>query len=46
MLADPVLSLQGLLIIRKLIGTKKMLVYVGSIVILTTLAGYFYGFIG
>ena len=46
MLADPVLSLQGLLIIRKLIGTKKMLVYAGSIVVLTTLAGFMYGFIG
>ncbi|HUW21311.1 MAG TPA: permease [Candidatus Bathyarchaeia archaeon] len=46
MLADPVLSLQGLLVIRKLIGTKKMLVYAGSIVILTTIAGYIYGFIG
>ena len=45
MLADPVLSLQGLLVIRKLIGTKKMLVYSGSIIILTTLAGYAYGFI-
>ena len=43
LLADPVLSLQGLLVIRKLIGTKKMLVYAGSIVILTTLAGYIYG---
>lgn len=43
MLADPVLSLQGLLVIRKLIGTKKMLVYAGSIVILTTLAGFIYG---
>lgn len=46
MLADPVLSLQGLLVIRKLIGTKKMLVYVGSIVVLTTLAGFIYGFTG
>ena len=46
LLADPVLSLQGLLVIRKLIGTKKMLVYVGSIVILTTLAGYIYGMFG
>ncbi len=46
MLADPVLSLQGLLVIRKLIGTKKMLVYAGSIVALTTLAGYFYGLVG
>jgi hypothetical protein len=45
LLADPVLSLQGLLIIRKLIGTKKMLVYAGSIVVLTTLAGYIYGLI-
>jgi len=43
MLADPVLSLQGLLVIRKLIGTKKMLVYAGSIVVLTTLAGFIYG---
>lgn len=46
MLADPVLSLQGLLVIKKLIGTKKMLVYTGSIVVLTTLAGYLYGLIG
>jgi len=46
MLADPVLSLQGLLVIRKLIGTKKMLVYASSIVILTTLAGFIYGFTG
>ncbi len=45
LLADPVLSLQGLLIIRKLIGTKKMLVYLISIVILTILAGFIYGFI-
>lgn len=43
LLADPVLSLQGLLVIRKLIGTKKMLVYAGAIVVLTTLAGYIYG---
>jgi len=45
LLADPVLSLQGLLVIRKLIGTKKMLAYAGSIVVLTTLAGYIYGLI-
>lgn len=43
MLADPVLSLQGLLIISKLIGAKKTLVYAGSIVTLTTLAGYLFG---
>ncbi|MBL7150669.1 permease [Candidatus Microgenomates bacterium] len=46
MLADPVLSLQGLLVIRKLIGTKKMLVYSGLIVVSTTLAGFIYGFTG
>ena len=46
MLADPVLSLQGLLVIRKLIGTKKMLVYACSIIILTTMAGLIYGFTG
>lgn len=46
LLADPVLSLQGLLVIRKLIGTKKMLIYAGSIVVLTTLAGYIYGIFG
>ncbi|PJC68224.1 hypothetical protein CO015_04785 [candidate division WWE3 bacterium CG_4_8_14_3_um_filter_42_11] len=43
LLSDPVLSLQGLLIISKLIGKKKTLVYAVSIVILTTLAGYIYG---
>ena len=43
LLADPVLSLQGLLIISKLIGAKKTLVYAGSIVVLTTLAGYLFG---
>ncbi len=46
MLADPVLSLQGLLVIRKLIGIKKMIVYAVSIIILTTLAGLVYGLIG
>ncbi len=43
LLSDPVLSLQGLLVIRKLIGTKKMLVYAVSVTILTTLAGLIYG---
>lgn len=43
MLADPVLSLQGLLVISKIIGRKKTLVYAISIIILTTFAGYFYG---
>ncbi|MBU0757783.1 MAG: permease [Nanoarchaeota archaeon] len=45
LLSDPVLSLQGLLIISKLIGWKKTGVYAGSIVVLTTLAGLVYGLI-
>ncbi len=43
LLSDPVLSLQGLLVLNKLIGVKKTFVYTGSIVLLTTLAGYIYG---
>ncbi len=43
LLSDPVLSLQGLLVIQKIIGTKKTLAYAGIISVLTTLAGYFYG---
>jgi uncharacterized membrane protein YraQ (UPF0718 family) len=46
LLADPVLSLQGLLVIRRLVGTTKMLVYAFSIMVLTTLAGFLYGFVG
>lgn len=43
LLSDPVLSLQGLLVIGKLIGTKKTLVYALSIVFLTTFTGFIYG---
>lgn len=43
LLADPVLSLQGLLIISRFIGTKKTLVYLSLTVLLTTLAGWLYG---
>jgi len=45
LLADPVLSLQGLLIIGKFLGAKKTLIYTLLIVVLTTLAGYLYGLI-
>lgn len=45
LLSDPVLSLQGLLIIGKILGAKKTLVYTFLIVLLTTLAGYLYGLI-
>lgn len=43
LLSDPVLSLQGLLIISKLIGVKKTLAYVVIVTILSTLAGYTFG---
>ena len=43
LLSDPVLSLQGLLIISKIIGKKKTIVYALSIIVLTTLAGYVFG---
>lgn len=43
LLADPVLSLQSLLVINKFIGIKKTLVYVGSIIVLTTIAGLIFG---
>jgi len=45
LLADPVLSLQGLLIISKLIGKKKTAVYAASIIVLTTIAGYVFGMV-
>lgn len=43
LLSDPVLSLQGLLIIGKILGVKKTVVYTLTITILTTIAGYIFG---
>jgi hypothetical protein len=43
LLAGPALSLPSMLVIRSVIGTKKMLVYSGLVVILSTLAGLIYG---
>lgn len=45
LLADPVLSLQGLLIIGKILGAKKTLFYTLLIMLFATFAGYFYGLI-
>ncbi|MCX6776114.1 MAG: permease [Candidatus Micrarchaeota archaeon] len=44
LLADPVISLPSILVIRRYIGDKKMLVYVGLIIIFCTLAGLIYGY--
>jgi len=43
LLAGPALSLPSMLVIRSIVGTQKMLVYSGLVVILSTIAGLFYG---
>jgi len=43
LLAGPSLSLPSMLVIRKVIGTQKTLVYVCLVVILSTVAGLIYG---
>ncbi len=45
LLADPVISLPSILVISKLIGLKRLLVYVGLITFFCTLAGLIYGFV-
>lgn len=43
LLADPVISLPSILVVRKYIGTKRTLVYVGLIILFTTISGLMYG---
>jgi uncharacterized membrane protein YraQ (UPF0718 family) len=43
LLAGPALSLPSMLVIRSVLGTKKTVVFVGLVVILSTLAGLTYG---
>jgi hypothetical protein len=43
LLSGPALSLPSMLVIRSMVGTKKMLVFIGLVVGLSTLAGWFYG---
>jgi len=45
LLAGPALSLPSMLVIRKIMGTKKMLTYVGLVVVMATITGYIFGFI-
>ena len=45
LLAGPALSLPNMLVIRKIMGTQKTLVYVALVVIMATLAGYIFGLI-
>ena len=44
LLADPVISFPSILVISKLIGLKRMFVYVGLITFFCTLAGLIYGY--
>ncbi|MDD5195270.1 MAG: permease [Candidatus Omnitrophica bacterium] len=43
LLADPVISLASILVVRKFIGDKRTLVYVGLIILFTTISGLIYG---
>lgn len=45
LLADPVVSLPSLLVVRQMIGNKRLLWYVAIIIVCCTAAGLIYGFI-
>jgi len=45
LLAGPALSLPNMLVIRSIMGTKKMLTYAGLVVIFATFTGYIFGLI-
>ncbi|MFH1521970.1 MAG: permease [archaeon] len=45
LLAGPSLSLPNMLVIRKILGTKKTAVYVGLVVVYSTIAGLIFGMI-
>lgn len=44
LLADPVISLPSILVVRKIMGTKRTLVYAFLITIFCTISGLIYGF--
>jgi uncharacterized protein len=43
LLAGPALSLPSMLVLRNIMGTKKMLTYVGLVVIMATITGFIFG---
>ncbi len=43
LLAGPALSLPNMLVIRSVIGTRKTLVYVALVVVMSTVSGLIYG---
>jgi hypothetical protein len=46
LLAGPALSLPSMLVIRHVVGTRKLLVFVGLVVVFSTSAGLVYGVLG
>ena len=44
LLADPVISFSSILVVRKIMGTKRTLAYILLIIIFCTLSGLIYGF--
>ena len=45
LLAGPALSLPAMLVLRSIIGTKKMLTYVSLVVVMATFTGYIFGLV-
>lgn len=45
LLSGPALSLQSILVLRSIMGTKRTVVYVSLVVLFSTLAGWIYGMI-
>ncbi|MFA5054708.1 MAG: permease [Dehalococcoidia bacterium] len=45
LLAGPALSLPSMLVIRKIMGTQKMLLYVSIVVVMATISGYIFGLV-
>ena len=43
LLADPVLSLPSILVVSKIMGTKRTVAYVALIIVLTVFGGYLFG---
>ena len=43
LLAGPALSLPSMLVIKSVIGTEKTVVYVGLVIIMSTISGYIFG---
>jgi uncharacterized membrane protein YraQ (UPF0718 family) len=45
LLAGPAVSLPNMLVIRKIMGTKKTLVYIALVVVMATITGYIFGLV-